>query len=321
MGKIQSKQPLIEFDQIITADGITFDLNDAWDRWLFSISGEGMPPIRWITDSGPFQDGDTVRDYRLRPRVLQYQMRWGPSCSRQEYWENRRLMLEMVRPNRSTTGERFGQVRLVKTLPIGTDGPQKLYLNAVVESGPAFKPRDVARWDEWALNETIRFIANDPIWTADEGKSESAIFEQAYELVFPITFDADNIIFSGDNLEEDLNCITLGTYTVYPTIILTGPMTNPTIENLTTGESISLAYVLPAGRVITIDLAYGQKTVIDDLGTNLIGTVTPDSELADFHLAPNPEATGGLNIVKVSANGLETDSEFEITWHDKFIGI
>lgn len=311
--------PLIEFDELETGDGLIVQLGDAWDRWLLSISGQGLPPINWITDAGPFQDGETPRDFRLKPRILQYVIKWS-ECSRQEYYDLRRFLLEAVRPNRSTVGGRFAPVKLRKRFPVGTGGPASLYLQAVIDTGPAFVARNLQRWEEHTFNETLRFIAHDPLWIDDTLRSVQSIFTQAQELKFPITFDADHIIFGGGVLDQDLNCITLGSWAVFPTIVLTGPMTDPTITNNTTGESIELDTIIGAGQTVTFDLRYGFKTVVDNTGANLIGSITPESDLADFHLECDPGATGGLNIVNVQASGLSQASQFFLSWQDRYIG-
>jgi hypothetical protein len=113
-----------------------------------------------------------------------------------------------------------------------------------------------------------------------------------------------------------------GTWLSYPKIIITGPLNDAVITHLETGEKLQLDYHIPAGRVVTIDLAYGEKTVKDDLGTNLIGVLTSDSDLATFHIAPDPEVSGGLNHISVVGTGESVGvTQVEIQFLNRYFGI
>jgi hypothetical protein len=114
----------------------------------------------------------------------------------------------------------------------------------------------------------------------------------------------------------------LGTWLTYPTIIITGPLNDAVITNQETGEKIQFDYHIPAGRIVTIDLAYGVKTITDDLGTNLIGVLSSDSDLATFHIAPDPEVAGGLNHIAITGTGESIGTtQIEIQFYTRYIGI
>ena len=67
---------------------------------LRSTSNFGLPPIRFITQRGPFQDGETPLDMRLDPRVIQVEIvDW--LCNRSGFWTRRNELLDLIRPNRS----------------------------------------------------------------------------------------------------------------------------------------------------------------------------------------------------------------------------
>ena len=82
-----------------------------------------------------------------------------------------------------------------------------------------------------------------------------------------------------------------------------------------------MTYTLAAGVTVTFDLRYGYKTVTDNLGNNLIGTLTTDSDLATWHLAPDPEAPGGVNSIAVSGFYGSADSSIQILYKTRYIGI
>jgi hypothetical protein len=118
------------------------------------------------------------------------------------------------------------------------------------------------------------------------------------------------------------NITYLGTWLTYPTIIITGPLNDAVITNQETGEKIQLDYNIPAGRIVTIDLAYGVKTIKDDLGVNLIGVLSADSDLATFHIAPDPEVANGLNHISITGTGESIGTtQIEIQFYTRYIGI
>jgi hypothetical protein len=114
----------------------------------------------------------------------------------------------------------------------------------------------------------------------------------------------------------------IGTWLSYPKIIITGPLNDAVITHQETGEKLQLDYNIPAGRIVTIDLAYGEKTVKDDLGVNLIGVLTSDSDLATFHIAPDPEVAGGLNHISVVGAGESIGTtQVEVQFYNRYFGI
>lgn len=116
------------------------------------------------------------------------------------------------------------------------------------------------------------------------------------------------------------NITYVGTWLEYPVLTLAGPLVSPVISNTTTGETLSFGITLLVGETLTIDLRYGSKTVIKSDGSNQIGTLTPESDLATFHLAPDPEAPGGVNAFTLRATAGDTGS-LTVAWYARYIGI
>ena len=152
------RRTLIESDSYITPDGIEYPLTAPNSRVVFSWEGEGMPPIDYITQRGPFQHGETVLNFFLRPRILQAIIRHS-YCSRSAYWDGRADLLDVLRPNRQTPGN-ITPGRLRKRLANGDIRD----LDVFILEGPGFAARPGSSWDEWSYSETIRFIAYNPVW-------------------------------------------------------------------------------------------------------------------------------------------------------------
>ena len=123
------------------------------------------------------------------------------------------------------------------------------------------------------------------------------------------------------NLLRVLNISYPGTWLALPTIVIAGRIDDPRIDNVTTGEKIELDLNIPNGRTVTIDLTEGVKTVTDDLGTNLIGAVSSDSDLATFHIAPDPEATGGINAMRLRGSNASGNTSVQIRYFVRYFGV
>jgi len=305
-----------EFTYYIAADGneYEFHIPSGYGRWVLTESGWGTPPINYITQRGPFQHGETVRDYFLRPRVIQMLIR-QQFCNRDDWWGGRALLLDAIRPNRQTvpTAIEPGQLRRVQS-----DGSIR-DLNVYLTEGPRFEPRNRTGWDEWAFQEVLRFIAYDPIVFDPTEIEEVLGLDLTLELVFPIDFP---IIFGASAIDDTVDLTYSGTWETFPTIVITGPMSNFRIVNNTTGEEIELTYNIGVGDTITIDLSYGVKTVVDAGGTSRIGALTPESDLATFHIAPDPEAPGGVNNLTVTGLGATPGvTQVAVSYFNRYFGI
>jgi len=307
------RQRKTEWWEIITADGLRYRLENFSGRWVINLSGDGMPPIRYLAQRGPFQDGVTVTDFFLEPRTVELVLRDG-RCTRQQYWDARALALDRLRPNRSTNGA-IMPARLRKILPDGT----KRDLEVFVDDGLRFTtPTAPAGWDEFAFEEPIRLFAPDPTWFSPTEVDVVFTLATQSQLVFPITFP---ITFGTGILSVSQNITYAGSWPSFPVITLQGPLNGPSITNVTIGEEITLAYDIPLGETVTIDLEYGRKTVVNNLGTNLIGTVDSGSELGTWRLEVDPRAPGGVNDIQVTGSDADANTAVSLAYFTRYIGL
>lgn len=305
----------VEFTQYIAPDGNVYKF-DTGDRFLMSDEGYGLPPIEYITQKGPFQHGETVIDYRLGPRVIQLQLRQD-SCSRDDYWDNRALLLNSIRPNRNV-GVTFSTGVLRKIFQDGT--MKDIY--AIIQQGPGFVAKQSGKWDEWGFTETLQFICHDPIffnpiqksYTFDNLVSPGAGVGWELPWSFPMLFGGTAFALSG-------NITYNGTWMSYPSIVIVGPVNGLVITNISTGETIEFNYSIADGETVTISLEPGNKSVTNQLGVNLLGVITSDSDLATFHLAPDPEVALGVNEIDLALSGADAGSSVTILYYEKYIGL
>ncbi len=111
----------------------------------------------------------------------------------------------------------------------------------------------------------------------------------------------------------------LGDLPEYPLISITGPIANPIVTNTTTGEKLDFSGVtLNAGTTYVIDTRYGYKTVTE--GTvNRIDKLTDDSSLATWHIAPNPVATGGTNLIGIAGVSNGTATRIQVVYFNRYM--
>lgn len=306
------KTSIPEYDSFIAPDGEEFRFDRLSDRFVQTFDGYGMSPIKYVEQQGALQDGTTVYDYKLQRRVIQWVIRQN-GCSRWDYWEKREEFLNILRPNRHTINN-FGPGKLRKYLPNG----EMRDLDVHLERGPIFSS-PTQYWDEWGFTDILRFLAPDPTFYNPEQKSSTTSLAVApTELEFDATFPID---FSSSLIDDTDNITYEGNWLTYPTIVLTGPLSGCQIINEATGETIVLSHAVVAGDTITISLQYGDKSVEDSSGQNLIGSILPESDLATFHIAPSPEASGGVNPIKIVGAGAGGATNIEVQHYDRYIGI
>ena len=137
--------------------------------------------------------------------------------------------------------------------------------------------------------------------------------------------NALGILFGSATLSEGFVITYEGTWDAFPTISVTGPWDNFTITNGATLETLDFGYNIDSGETVVFDLAYGTKSVTNQNGTNLIGSLSTDSDLATFHLATDSEVTTGLadgiNPMVVTGTNLNENSALVLVWYTRYIGI
>lgn len=286
----------IEFTEYRSPDGKLFKF-DELDRFLISEEGYGMPGVKYIDQTGPFQHGKTIYDYRLEPRVIQLAFR-SNARGRNDYWLLRREIIDSLRPNRQRVWSfKLGTLR--KTMPDAT----KFDIDCMIEQGPSFRGREVGSWDEWSVMETIRFICPDPTFYSPDA--------------IDVTSTA-----SGGAIPDTVITYT-GTWMSFPKITLFGPLNDPVITNLETGEFLDMnGYNIASGDNVEFDLAFGRKTVISSADGNVIGMLSDDSALATFRIASDPEATSGVNTINVVGTNISNGTtKVNIKYMNRYIGI
>jgi len=291
-----------------TADGYleTFDLNTS--QAFLSISGLGAPIIDFQVSKGYKQHGQRLVTYSLQPRRIAVQLWAEHETSKQEYFDLRARMLDLMRPNRG------GPMVLTILLP----DMSKRSIIVRANPGPIYPGDDNENF--WGLEETLEFVAFDPIFYDSDTHEFTGINGEDSELVFPIDFS----IWFGDDDSTILSTGALtypGTWDSYPVVTLTGPYSMARLENSVLSSYVALVVPIAAGEIRIINLTPGNQSILDGAGNSKFGELSADSNLIDFAIKAAPIAPGGVQTLTVTMAGNTGASGASLQYHDRFYAI
>lgn len=289
-----------------TFDGMELVFPDEENRFLAYI-GYGAPPIEYVTQRGYKQHGETKLDYLLSTRSVTIDLWKKPACDRATYWANRLALHDLLRPNRG------GSLELILTIPDGTRRAILLDPNP----GAVF---DTPQTDDnnWELNETLDFIAFNPIWYSAESTVVSTAEDADQDLIFPITFP---IFFGPGGVTFTATIVYTGSWVEYPIITIEGPYNSVDIVNLTTGAVIGFFIPILQGQSRIIDLTPNAISIVDENGVNRFDELTAETNLVDFAINPDPIAPGGINELQAQMTGVSTATRFIVEYRERYYAI
>ena len=298
---------LLEHVYYISPDGVQYPLFGG-RRALLGFAGLEMPGIRYISDGGPFINGERVRDYRLDSRIIDLQL-YESGCSRQARWDNLGEIMDAVRPNRGGVGQ------LLVVLPDWTERA----IDAWILSGPDGTYKGSDSLLAFDIRENLRFLAPYPIWYDPAANSLTfavSVSDSCLPTCLPTCLGSGLIVASATITYP-------GTFESFPTITLTGPMNHPEISNDTTGETISLEYDIASGETVTVATSHDGALVYNNVGVNLIGTVADVNDLTTFSIRPaGVSVPGGVNVISVTASGGTVGmTAVTIEYYDRYLGV
>lgn len=305
-----------EITQFITPDGLVYNFR-AHDKIVLDEEGLGMPPVEYITQASPYQHGEVLIDYRVKPRTIQF-THARASCDRQDYWDDRDTFLNIFRPNRLA----FGQGLIAGTFrKIRQDG-SKRDLKVVLTNGLKFRDSDAGSHNTTLIQESLQFTAYDPfVYDPNIVTKTWAISSTTESMVFPWSSSTTPIVFGTGIFRSSISFTYAGNWPTNPMLRLTGPISGPKIKNTSLGLSMFIRYNVSIGDYIDID--FDGKTIVNSSGVNLIGFLTDDSEddFQQFHIAPDPEIPSGYNTIYIEGqNALIGTTAACMTYYNRYIG-
>ncbi|NPU89978.1 MAG: phage tail family protein [Fervidobacterium sp.] len=301
----------------VLSNGKTWSLSEISGRdiWV-SEANFGNPGIERITDKGPFTHGIKNIDFRVNPRVIQLSI-VSIARTTEQHYINRQRLLEIFKPSNN-------DLVLIYKYPNGKERRINCLYNGGLDF--PFDRMSDGRTMTWA----IELLCPDPMWYVYPTHKLSFQTSGSSHLVFPFAFGVnDDLQFGIAYLSDSATIDYLGDdkhggWMSFPSITLTGPLNGFTITNVTTDEKITFNRRVDIGEVVTINLTYNEKSIRSNLNPTeeLSGCVTPDSDLATFHIGCSPEVSDNINIITLSATEMTAGtSKIEIEWYDRYIGI
>ena len=282
--------------------GVTYTLNGVntittrlgSESFTFSYLGDqgfGLAPLHRITTRGPLQHGDSDIDFRLDPRILQIPIlvkNESASAPKARHYSIREALLKIFNPNSS------GVLQVTIGTTDGTTPTVIAYqINVKVLGGLTFDVDPTS----YNVRTVVQLRADDPTW---------------YDATVP---DGRGVNYLNANINGTQVITTGGNWPTFPIIRLNGPITNPTITNNTTGQSIAITATITAGNWFDIDLSYGKKTVVENLSTNRISTVSASSNLATWSLIP------GNNTIAITGSVTTAATNAAFAFFSRYTGI
>lgn len=280
--------------------GDTLDISDDVNYRHLSHDGFGMTPLHRITERGPLQHGETDRGFRLDPRLVNIVLLLRADDWAAGHFDRREELLSYLSP-----------IRMTKLRFTNDDGDVR-QLDCYCVSGPTFSSKDIIGKNIRAgftlkANETWYDPGGEGVTFDMGGGSGSGIL-----IPMEVPFEVGS-----SDLDENRNIVYTGSWHSFPIITINGPIDDPIITNLTTGEVLDFTGVsLAAAEWYKIDLRYGYKTVVDDAGANQIATLTTDSDLVSWHLEANT-----TNTINVTGSSADESTSIEVVYFTRYLGV
>lgn len=289
--------------ELIHPDGNTYSLSDG-NPFAVIDEENGMATIRRITERGPLQHGDSDRDFRLDPTIYPLGLLMYAADIATHY-NNRQLATHIFRPSKA-------ELKLRWTLENGAVRQFDVHVDGRI----AFGSKDARGFSQ-------RFVV--PLRAADPTCYDPTLNNITYGVgggtgawSFPLSFPGS---FGGSTINQTRTIPYVGTWRSSPIVLIKGPITNPVITNLNTGDKLDFTGVtVNSGDTYTIDCRPGRGSVNDSTGVDKIADLTDDSDITTFSLEADAEAPGGLNDVKVTGTSANATTEVYLQWYTRYIG-
>lgn len=285
----------------------TLKLNDPdQGMHLLGMSGLGMPAYTRFSESSPLQEGITDTGYRLQERMISIILGFnGKDLA--GYYQRREELIRLWRPDITP-----GILRI--TLPTGKVREIQGHLLNGLEFSDSDRSFVTQKTSLVVRCPDPTFYDPEPVYN-DFGMSGGGSDSLSIPMTVPM--------FVGASSFDTTKIIPYtGTDKTYPQIIISGPVTDLVIENLTTGDKLDFNGVtIVNGDTYTIDLRPGFKTVVDSSGNNKIADLTADSDISTFSLQPHPIAQNGANELQVSGTSTSATTNVSLLYYIRLLGI
>lgn len=281
----------------------TLDISDGVKYIVSSFAGTGMPPARNLTQRGPLQDGATQVGYRLDPRYIRFSL-LAIAGTTAAMHDRREELIGFLQP---------GALLNLRWTFSNSSGSVTRQIDCYYNGGLDMASETLTKY---SARYPFELVAPDPTWYDPTGVTVT--FPVSYSgtggvvpRLIPMTVGSTSLGVSTTATLDGNNAAK-----AYPTIIVTGPVTDFKIVNNTTGEKLDFTgNSIGGANTWTIDTRFGYKTVTDQASANQISKLTTDSNLSTFHLEP------GVNSLSVTGTGPSSATAVTMQYFPRFTGV
>lgn len=272
---------------------------------LKAHDGWGAVPSHLITTRGPLQHGVSVLDYRMDPRVgvLVFQPKTNKSA---DMYSLRQQFLNLFAPGNNS--------KLRFYLSTGTWEISCRYLDSLTLPWSAD--------DGWAPKLGLQLFCPDGYFYDPAGEAVAfALGAGSGSFVVPVVVP---ISVGASDINQSQPVQYRGNIdSVIDKIRIDGPVTNPILRNLTTGEKLDFTgHTIDVNHYYEIDPRYGYQTVMYDGITDITNYLTNDSDLATFHLKAATDGSSLLtNTFQFTGSAANGNTKVNLTYYRKRSGI
>lgn len=249
--------PVITNSYSFSFAGITFGGSGS-PYQILSVEGlEGLPGIRNQDDNRGYQDGMfSGRDF-LSGRIISITFQTFASGGNSAQTNFNSIQAKLLPQTSGTTplyfilppsGEQFVNAR-VRVLRTSVD-PNYTY---------------------GMITSQVEFFCPDPNYYDSTLQSASMVVSDPPGRIYNRTY---NLVYGSGSYATTTNIVNAGWATTYPTITLNGPITNPTLGNVTTGQYLLLSGTFANTDTLVIDLYNKLITLNGVSARNLLSTGT-----------------------------------------------
>lgn len=288
--------------EAITA-GTTYNLTDGTPGYLMAASGLGIAGVTRYSRRGPQQHGTTDTGYRFEPRLIRLLIGFDADYS--THYTQRAVFIEIFKPSDDP-------ILLRWTLP---DASVR-QIDAFYNGGLDF---DTERLFGFSQEEPVELKCGDPFFydpTVVVITFTSDDWTGGFTVPMPVPFAV-----GASDFDTTQALTYTGSAPSYPALRITGPITNPVIRNMATGEQIALTGSVPAGDYWDIELSPDYKTIVNSAGYSQMEYLSDDSTLSTFRLEPSPVVASGSNPIKMTGTGTNGVTSLRVSYFRRYVGL
>jgi hypothetical protein len=274
-------------------NGESITLGNQATYFLETVDGVGEVPVAIESQKAPKQDGSTYIDNTLENRAISIEGTIITKGDPAAVLMARRKMQKVLNPKLGSVAVTYHQGNQVKEI------------TGIAETTPVF-PGGSGSKGLYYQKFLLHLICHEPFWLDPYFESREMSYLMGgiqFRLKLPTVFSYRG--FKRRAVNE-------GDVATPVEIEFKGPATNPTVNNLTTGEFIKVNRELGEEDVLTINTAFGQKYVRIN-GQNAFHYIDLDSVF--WQLVP------GENTLSYQSNNDSIKTRVVVRWKNRYVGL